>query len=582
MKKTKIVATLGPASSSPEVLKELFLNGVNVCRLNFSHGDHDQHREMIRKVKALREELNKPIAILLDTKGPEIRLGNFQGGSCQLEVGDRFNLYMDDRLGDQKGVSISYKNLSQDIQVGDHILIDDGLVDLRVIEKSKDLIKTIVLNEGKLENHKGVNLPGVKLNLESLTAKDKEDIQFGIQEGVDFIAPSFIRKAEDVYAIRQILEDHGGAHIRLISKIESKEGVENMDAIIQASDGIMIARGDMGVEIDPEEVPLVQKTLIQKCIAASKPVITATQMLDSMIRNPRPTRAEVTDVANAILDGTSAIMLSGETASGKYPILAVTTMNRIAIRTEEYMDYDKSLKAKPKGRTNTTHAISQSTCIIARDLGAKAIITATSSGYTSRAISKFHPRVPIIAVTTSPQVQRQCALDFGVFALEAPYGSSTDEVLSTAVRRALEESFIKEGDLVVLTAGLPVGVSGTTNMIQVLSVAHTLTKGQGIGGGKAIGKVIFTQDLEYFEANFQDGDIIATKACHKDLAAYIQRAGGLLSQEEGLTSPSAVLGLDLGIPTIVALKGLDEKLENGQIVTVNATTGQVFAGKVDL
>lgn len=582
MKKTKIVATLGPACSDPEILKELLQSGVNVCRFNFSHGDHKQHKETMDKVKKIRTDLNQPIGILLDTKGPEIRLGNFKEGQCTLSPGDSFTLYMEEKLGDQKGVSLSYKGLSQDIQVGNHILIDDGLVDLEVVAKDDKCIETRVLNEGILKDHKGVNVPGVKLKLESLTEKDKEDIRFGIQEGVDFIAPSFIRKAEDVYAIRQVLEDHGGEEIRIISKIESKEGVDNMDAIIKASDGIMIARGDLGVEIEPEEIPLVQKTIINKCIEESKPVITATQMLDSMIRNPRPTRAEVTDVANAILDGTSAIMLSGETASGRYPIEAVQTMNRIAQRTEEYMDYDKRLDGIQKNRYNTTDAIGQSTCIIARDLRAKAIITATSSGYTSRAISKFHPNVPIIAVTTSPKVQRQCALDFGVFALMAPYSPSTDEVISVAVKRALEENFIKNGDLVVITAGLPVGVSGTTNMIQVQSVAQTLAKGVGIGKGKVSGRVIFAEDRSALKDDFQDGDILALSHGPADFMPYLKRAGGLLSEESGLTSSSAILGLDLQIPTIVSLKDLNKKFENGQVVTLDSATGQIFDGEVNL
>lgn len=582
MKKTKIVATLGPACSDPEILTELLQSGVNVCRFNFSHGDHKQHKETMDKVKKIRKDINRPIGILLDTKGPEIRLGNFKEGQCTVSPGDSFTLYMEEKLGDQKGVSLSYKGLSQDIQVGNHILIDDGLVDLEVVAKDDKRIETRVLNEGILKDHKGVNVPGVKLKLESLTEKDKEDICFGIQEGVDFIAPSFIRKAEDVYAIRQVLEDHGGEEIRIISKIESKEGVDNMDAIIKASDGIMIARGDLGVEIEPEEIPLVQKTIINKCIEESKPVITATQMLDSMMRNPRPTRAEVTDVANAILDGTSAIMLSGETASGRYPIEAVQTMNRIAQRTEEYMDYDKRLDGIQKNRYNTTDAIGQSTCIIARDLRAKAIITATSSGYTSRAISKFHPNVPIIAVTTSPKVQRQCALDFGVFALIAPYSPSTDEVISVAVKRALEENFIKNGDLVVITAGLPVGVSGTTNMIQVQSVAQTLAKGVGIGKGKVSGKVIFAEDRSALKDDFQDGDILALSHGFADLMPYLKRAGGLLSEESGLTSSSAILGLDLQIPTIVSLKDLNKKIENGQVVTLDSATGQIFDGEVNL
>lgn len=580
MKKTKIVATLGPASRSEEVLEDLFKNGVNVCRLNFSHGTYEDHKALIDKVKKLRKNLGLPIALLLDTKGPEIRLGNFEKDQDYvIHMGDKFNLYMEERLGNEKGASVSYSKLVQDVAPGDHILIDDGLLDLRVLKVKEDRIETLALNEGLVKSHKGVNVPGAKLQLEALTQKDIEDIHFGLDQGVDFIAPSFIRKAEDVYAIRQVLEDRGDSQIKIISKIESREGVENMEEIIQASDGIMVARGDLGVEIQPEEIPLVQKKLIRECIRAAKPVITATQMLDSMIRNPRPTRAEVTDVANAILDGTSAIMLSGETASGKYPVLAVAMMNRIALRTEKYMEENQIYLDQKIHTQSTTNAIGRSTCMIAKDLGAKAILTATSSGYTSRAIAKFRPSVPIIAASPKDWVCRQGALDYGVYGIMADYEPTTDGVIATAIQRAQEEGLVKEGDLLVLTAGLPVGVSGTTNMIQVHSIAKTLARGQGIGHLKKSGRVLRVQEEKDF-ADFKDGDILVLNQAHKGLAAYLKRAGGLITIQGGLTSPGAILGLDLGIATIVGLKEGDQLLKTGEEITMDASTGQIFAGRV--
>ena len=410
IKRTKIVCTLGPASQSEEVLRELILNGLNVCRFNFSHGSHEEHKGRIDMVKKVREELNRTIAILLDTKGPEIRTGNFADPEVLLEEGSEFTITMDEVVGTKEICTVSYKGLADDVKEGDTILIDDGLVGLRVKSVENGNIKCIVENSGIVKNHKGVNVPGVKINLPAITPKDVSDIEFGIREGIDMIAASFVRKASDVLAIREILEKNNAGDVLILSKIENQEGVENIDEILQVSDGIMVARGDLGVEIPTEEIPIVQKMIIKKCNELAKPVITATQMLDSMIRNPRPTRAEVTDVANAIYDGTDAIMLSGETAAGKYPVEAVKVMASIAKRIEQTLDYDRMLKEKGSKNVTVTDAISHATCTTAVDLNASAIITSTSSGYTAKMVSKFRPQAPIIAATSNEAVMRRLAL----------------------------------------------------------------------------------------------------------------------------------------------------------------------------
>ena len=462
IKKTKIVCTLGPASEKEEVLRELMKSGLNVCRLNFSHGDHEEHKARMDTVKKLREELNQPTAILLDTKGPEIRTGKFDVPEVLLEEGQTFTITMKDVMGNKEMCTVSYKGLADDVKPGDTILIDDGLVGLLVKEVNGDDIVCEVQNSGIVKNHKGVNVPGVKVNLPAITEKDRGDIEFGIEQGIDFIAASFVRKVSDVLAIREILEANNAAHIKIISKIENQEGVDNLDEIIAVSDGIMVARGDLGVEIPTEEIPVVQKIMIKKCNEAGKPVITATQMLDSMIRNPRPTRAEVTDVANAIYDGTDAIMLSGETAAGKYPVEAVKTMATIAKRAEETManrhDVNKS--------KNVTDAISYATCTTAMDLEAKAIISSTSSGHTARMVSKFRPDCAIIATTSNECVRRQLALTWGVLPVMREKSTNTDQVIENSIKAAKEANYVHENDVVVITAG----GNGTTNLIKVETV----------------------------------------------------------------------------------------------------------------
>jgi pyruvate kinase len=455
-------------SETEEMLRKLIFAGMNVARLNFSHGDYAEHGERIARIKKVREEMGIPVAILLDTKGPEIRTGEFKCQEVFLTEGQEFTLTSRDVVGDDSICSISYKGLPGDVKAGDVILIDDGLVELKVREVvNGEDIRCTVLNSGVIKKHKGINVPGIRINMPPMTEKDRADIEFGIQKGIDFIAGSFVRTAEDVLAIRQVLKENKAEHIQIISKIENREGVDNIDEIIRVSDGIMVARGDLGVEIPAEELPLLQKQIIRKCNKVGKPVITATQMLDSMIRNPRPTRAEVTDIANAILDGTDAIMLSGETAAGKYPVESVETMSQIARKTEEAMDYSKLLMDRHQEREATvTDAISHATCNIAMSLDASAILTATSTGYTARMVSKFRPKQAIIATTTDERVQRRLCLSWGVYTILLRSVESTDDLINKSVSMALERGNVKEGDLVVITAGIPVGVGGTTNLIK--------------------------------------------------------------------------------------------------------------------
>lgn len=581
MKKTKIVCTIGPASEKEEILRQLFLKGMNVARLNFSHGNHEEHKKRIDTIKKLREELDLPIGIMLDTKGPEIRLGSFKEEEIELKAGDTFTLTSREILGDNTIASVSYEGLAQDVEVGNKILIDDGLIELEVVEVvSETDVRCLVLNGGIVKDHKGINLPDTSVNLPAITEKDIEDIKFGIENEVDFIAASFIRKAEDVLEIRKILEEYGGEHIDIISKIENREGVENIDEIIEASDGIMVARGDLGVEIETEEVPLIQKQIIKKCNLAGKPVITATQMLDSMMRNPRPTRAEVTDVANAILDGSDSIMLSGETAAGKYPVEAVKTMHDIAIRTETSDEYLEVLKRRSVDKyISTTNAISKATCTTAEDLDASAIITATSSGYTSKAISKFRPKAPIIAATTTPRVMRKLSLVWGVYPVLSVESDVTDEVIDRSIHSAMEKGYIKEGDLIIITAGIPVGVSGTTNLIKVHTVGKVLVKGTGIGKQSVAGKVCIGSSKDQLADKFEEGDILVSKFTDKDMVEFMKKASAIIVEQEGLTCHAAIVGLSLGKPTIVGATDATKILKEGEIVTVDAVTGLVYKGE---
>ena len=577
IKRTKIVCTLGPASQSEEVLRELILNGLNVCRFNFSHGSHEEHKGRIDMVKKVREELNRPIAILLDTKGPEIRTGNFADPEVLLEEGSEFTITMDEVVGTKEICTVSYKGLADDVKEGDTILIDDGLVGLRVKSVENGNIKCIVENSGIVKNHKGVNVPGVKINLPAITPKDVSDIEFGIREGIDMIAASFVRKASDVLAIREILEKNNAGDVLILSKIENQEGVENIDEILQVSDGIMVARGDLGVEIPTEEIPIVQKMIIKKCNELAKPVITATQMLDSMIRNPRPTRAEVTDVANAIYDGTDAIMLSGETAAGKYPVEAVKVMASIAKRIEQTLDYDRMLKEKGSKNVTVTDAISHATCTTAVDLNASAIITSTSSGYTAKMVSRFRPQAPIIAATSNEAVMRRLALTWGVCPIKSALAGNTDEVIEKSIEASIESGYVKNGELVVITAGVPVGVSGTTNLIKVHVISEVLGNGVGIGNGTVEGRVRVANDNGEIK-DFKKGDIIVAKTTDKDMNCYIEEAAAIVTEFGGMTSHAAIVGLNLNTPVVVSVADITKTVKDGDIVTVDAKAGIIYKG----
>lgn len=574
--RTKIVCTIGPSSESEEVLEQLVNEGMSVARLNFSHGSIPEHKIKIDRIKKVREKLKRPVAIMFDTKGPEIRLGNLKDDmEPYLNVDDEYVLTTEDITGDEKIASITYKELPKDIKKGDSILIDDGLIELKVESVAGDEIHTKVVNGGFIKSKKGVNVPNVKLRLPSLTEKDIADLKFGVKEDIDFVAASFVRTKEDVLNIRSVLESEGMYNIQIISKIENKEGLENIDDIIEVSDGIMVARGDLGVEIPTEEVPIIQKEIIKKCNLKGKPVITATQMLDSMIRNPRPTRAEANDVANAVLDGSDAIMLSGETASGAYPVEAVKTMAKIARAMEDSIDYDELLREKIlMNDRNITNSIGKSTCQIAADINADAIITATTSGGTSRAIAKFRPKNQIIAVTTDEKVRRQLSLTWGVEALLSEKIFSTDEVIANAVEISKAHGYVKSSDTVVLTAGVPVGLAGSTNLIKVQTVGELLVRGTGIGEKSVTGRAFVVEEGCDFN-EFREGDILVSPYTDKDMVAYIEKAAGLVVEEAGFTSHGAIVGLNLGLPTIVGAKDICNKLKTGDMILINAKSGTV-------
>lgn len=470
MRKTKIICTIGPASESEDKLKELMLAGMNVCRFNFSHGDYEEHRAKFERAVRVAKELNLPVATMLDTKGPEIRLRDFEGNKVYLETGSTFALTTDEIMGNAQRASITYKNLKNDVKIGKSILIDDGLIELKVKDITDTDIICEVINGGYVSNHKGINVPGAVLSMPYISEADRSDILFGVKMGYDYLAASFARTKQDIEDVRKLITDNGGK-MKIIAKIENMQGIENLDEILEVSDGIMVARGDMGVEVPMEEVPILQKMLIKKAIKHGKIVITATQMLDSMIKNPRPTRAEVTDVANAIYDGTSAIMLSGESAAGAYPVEAVKTMVKIAERAENDICYDARLRRRSEEeRADITSAISHACCTTAMDLKAAAIITVTMSGFTARMISRYQPGCPIIGCTVDETIYRQLGLMFDVNPLLINKEDDTEALFEAAVEASKKAGYVKEGDRVVLTAGVPLKISGRTNMIRVVEV----------------------------------------------------------------------------------------------------------------
>ncbi len=579
MRKTKIVCTLGPATDDPKILRALMLGGMNVARMNFSHGTHEEHKIRMDKFKEMRDSLNIPIALLLDTKGPEIRIKKFEDGEIELHTNDIFTLTTRDIEGDNTIVSVTYNNFAKELQKDNLILIDDGLVALKVREIMGNDVICVVQNGGKLSNNKSINLPGISITMPYMSEKDKGDIIFGIQNDFDYIAASFVRSASDVMEIKKILASNNGSDLKIISKIENLEGVENANEIIDVSDGLMVARGDMGVEIPLEDLPIVQKRLIKDCYKIGKVVITATQMLDSMVRNPRPTRAETTDVANAIYDGTSAIMLSGETAVGKYPVEAVETMARIAERTESAIDYKKRFNnINFAFETNITNAISHATCMTAHDLDVAAIITVSRSGHTARMVSKFRPINPIICATPIPKVYRQLALCWGVMPILSEEKDTTDHLFEHAVQRAMKTNLVKNGDLVVITAGAPVGVSGTTNILKVHLVGDVLVRGVGTSSSSAIGNVCIPKSPSEAARIFQEGDILVLDKTTNDFLSVIKKAKGIIVEEDGLGCHAAIVGMALDIPVITGAKGATKILKTGTLITIDCTRGLVYSG----
>jgi len=577
MKKTKIVCTIGPKTESEEMLTKMLEAGMNVMRLNFSHGDYAEHGQRIQNLRNVMSKTGKKAAILLDTKGPEIRTIKLEGGNdVSLKAGQTFTFTTDKSvIGNNEIVAVTYEGFTSDLAVGNTVLVDDGLIGMEVtaIEGNKVICK--VLNNGDLGENKGVNLPGVSIALPALAEKDKQDLIFGCEQGVDFVAASFIRKRSDVVEIREHLKAHGGENIQIISKIENQEGLNNFDEILEASDGIMVARGDMGVEIPVEEVIFAQKMIIEKCIRARKVVITATQMLDSMIENPRPTRAEITDVANAIYDGTSAIMLSGETAAGRYPVEAVQTMDAIARKTESHTDDARLLGLRCRNRMNITAATAHAACTTAKDIGADAILTVSQAGITAQMVSSFRPETTVVALLLEEQVQRQMALYWGVEPITMPRAENTDELVELAVQSAEKAGLIRHGDLVVITAGVPVGISGTTNMIRIQQVGGSLVNAVGIGSRTASGPLCVCRSVEEVAEKFHAGDVLVVPYTTNELLPYLRDAAAIICEEGSAECHAATVGLLLSKPVLVGAGDATRRLEDGVRVSVDCARGVV-------
>ncbi|WP_418454222.1 pyruvate kinase [Allofournierella sp.] len=575
MRKTKIVCTLGPSTDREEVLRDMILSGMNVARFNFSHGNYDEHRRRLDALKKIRTELGVPVAALLDTKGPEIRLKQFAGGKTHLKTGQTFTLTTREVEGSAEVCSITYKDLPGDLAVGSTVLLADGLISMTVTSLSDTDIQCRVDNGGPISNNKGVNVPGVRLSMPYMSQRDKDDILFGIEQGFDFVAASFTRSAQDIQEIRRLL-NAGDSKMRIIAKIENREGVDNIDEILAAADAVMIARGDMGVEIDFTEIPMIQKNIIFHSFSSGKPVITATQMLESMMENPRPTRAEITDVANAIYDGTSAIMLSGETAAGKYPVEAVRTMAAIAERTENDSSYFGHLRKAPADtRMSIAAATAHAAATTAADIKADAVVTVSKSGETARLLSKVRPATPIIACVMEEAVQRHLALSWGVTPLMMPYAHDTDELIDLSVKAAEEAGLVQSGDLVVVTAGVPVGVSGTTNMIKVHLVGDSLLTGVGVGGQNAKGRVCVCRNNDEVNTKFHRGDVLVVPYTNNRMLDAMKEASAIIVEESGLNSHAAIVGLALGKAVIVGAAGATRIMKDGTMVSVDCERGIV-------
>ena len=584
MKKTKIVSTLGPASNTVEIISELIEAGANVFRFNFSHGDHSEQLARMNLVRDAVKITGKSVGILLDTKGAEIRttVQGTENGKIAFAINDIVRISMDEELlGSKEKIAVTYPGLYDDAHVGGHILFDDGLIDMEIIEKdnaNRELV-TKVLNAGVLGSRKGVNAPGISISLPGITEKDAADIRFGLENDIDFIAASFVRKAQDVLEIREILEEMDMNHVQIISKIESQEGIDNIEEIIKVSDGIMVARGDLGVEIPAEIVPMVQKDIIKKCNAAGKAVITATQMLESMQQNPRPTRAEASDVANAIFDGTDATMLSGESANGAYPVESVATMARINREAEKSMLKLGTYQINQFNKSDVTESIGLAVARAAKDLGVKCIVAATESGYTAKMISKYRPDANILAVTFDERTKRSLSLNWGVHPTVAEKPSTTDEMFDLASKKAVELGFASEGDLILITAGVPVGERGTTNVMKIQLIGSRLLEAQGVGGRAVVGNAVVATTAEEAIEKAHEGMILVVPTTDKDYMPAIEKAAALIVEDGGLTSHAAVVGIAKDLPVIVGAKDATTIIQHGEVVTADSRRGIVYRGE---
>lgn len=583
MKKTKIICTVGPSTDDAALLVKMMKAGMDLARFNFSHGSHEDHGRRLDLVKEAASASGKVVATIADTKGPEMRLGLFAEDKVQLQEGDEFTLTTEDVLGDRCRAHVNYPGLPEEVEQGSRILLADGLLSLEVTAVEGTEIRTKVVHGGTLSARKRVACPGIELKLPFMSEQDKSDILFAARHGMDYIAASFVQKAEDVIAIRRVLEEEG-FDLGIISKIENAAGVEHINEIIEVSDGIMVARGDLGVEIPAEEVPLVQKDIISRCNKAGKPVITATQMLESMISSYRATRAEASDVANSIFDGTDVIMLSGETASGSYPLEAVQTMARIAERTEKALDYAKIFRKKGiSERTHSTDAISHATVQIAHEIHADTILTITESGFTARMIAKYKPQSSVVAVSRLPEKVRAMQLYWGVTPLLGPYSADTDNMIELSMRCALKHRAIHDGASVVITAGVPIGTPGSTNLIKVVTVGNKLAKGTGIGSSAYTGTVCRCVTAADFNEKLKKGSVLVVDVLSDEVAAMAAaRAGAIVAEEGGLSSSTAVVGVTFKIPVIVGVPDVGAKLWDGQLVTVDPVAGVVYEGSINL
>ena len=580
MRKTKIICTLGPAVDHAETIERLIRTGMNAARFNFSHGSHAEQLARLNMFKKVRDTLGAPVATILDTKGPEIRIKTFADGPVTLEQGQGFILTTDDVPGDGHRVSVTYANLHKEVGPGCRILVDDGLIELRVQKVEGHEIHCEVENGGPLSSNKSINIPDVHILLPSLTDKDREDLKFAVDNDFDFIAASFVRKASDVEDIRAELRKHGGDNIRIIAKIENREGVNNIDSILSAADAVMVARGDLGVEIDFTELPGIQKSVIDRSFSFGKPIVTATQMLDSMMVNPRPTRAEISDVANAIYDGTSAIMLSGETAAGAYPVEALKTMSAIAERTENEVHYRDNRLTDAAGQISVSDATAHAACLTAKDVNASAIVTVSESGNTARLLSKYRPSQPIIACVMDEQVQRQLSVSWGITPLMMDLAASTDELIEKSTALAKEHGYLHDGELAVVTAGVPVGVSGTTNMIKIHMIGNCLATGVGVGPegaalANATGKACVCRTIEEIRAKFKPGMVLVVPSTSNEMLSYVRDAAALVVEEAGLNSHAAIAGKALLKPTIVGALGATAHIRDGLMVAVDCAHGSV-------